>query len=109
MIVAFFNYLFYPVLSRLLSPADFGDVQALISLITQSAIILGAFSVVAVNITTGYMDIPGVSNESKASYSLFYDGKLTKAITWLKLCEVVGLDNYVEDAKKLLLANRPTL
>jgi len=52
MVVAVLNYLFHPVLSRLLSPADFGDVQALISLITQSAIIFGAFSVVAVNITT---------------------------------------------------------
>jgi O-antigen/teichoic acid export membrane protein len=52
MVVAFLNYLFYPVLGRILSPADFGDVQALISLITQSAIIFGAFSVVAVNITT---------------------------------------------------------
>ena len=37
--------------------------------------------------------------------SFFYDGKPTKrAITWLKLCEVVGLDNYVEDAQKLLSA-----
>ena len=52
MVVAFLNYMFHPVLGRLLSPADFGDVQALISLITQSAIIFGAFSVVAVNITT---------------------------------------------------------
>jgi len=51
MVVAFFNYLFYPVLGRLLSPSDFGDVQALISLITQSAILFGAFSMVAVNIT----------------------------------------------------------
>ena len=52
MIVAFLNYVFYPVLGRLLSPADFGDVQAFISLIAQSAIIFGAFSMVAVNITT---------------------------------------------------------
>ena len=51
MVVAFLNYLFYPVLGRMLAPADFGDIQALVSLITQSAIILGAFSVVAVNIT----------------------------------------------------------
>lgn len=51
MIVAFLNYLFYPVLGRLLSSANFGDVQALVSLITQSGIILGAFSMVVVNIT----------------------------------------------------------
>lgn len=52
MVVAFLNYVFHPVLGRLLSPSDFGDVQALISLIAQSAIIFGAFSMVAVNITT---------------------------------------------------------
>lgn len=50
--VAFLNYIFHPILGRLLSPEDFGDVQALISLIAQSAIIFGAFSVVVVNITT---------------------------------------------------------
>ncbi|MDO8575392.1 MAG: oligosaccharide flippase family protein [bacterium] len=51
MIVAVLNYVFYPVLGRLLSPSDFGDLQALISLITQFSLILGAFSVIAVNIT----------------------------------------------------------
>jgi O-antigen/teichoic acid export membrane protein len=51
MIVAFFSYLFYPILGRILSPADYGDLQALISLIAQFTIIFGAFSVVAVNIT----------------------------------------------------------
>ena len=50
MVVAFLNYIFYPILGRLLSPADFGDLQALVSLIAQSAIILGALSIVAVNI-----------------------------------------------------------
>jgi len=50
--VAFLNYVFHPLLGRLMSPSDFGDVQAFISLIAQSAIIFGAFSVVAVNITT---------------------------------------------------------
>ena len=51
MVVAFLNYMFYPVLGRLLSPADFGDIQALISLITQSSIIFGAFSMIVVNVT----------------------------------------------------------
>lgn len=36
----------------MLAPASFGDVQALMSLIAQSGIILGAFSLVVVNITT---------------------------------------------------------
>ncbi len=52
MLVAFLNYVFHPILGRLLSPADFGDVQVLISLIAQSAVIFGVFSIMAVNITT---------------------------------------------------------
>ncbi len=51
MIVAVLNYLFYPILGRLLSPSEFGDIQVLISLITQAGIIFGAFSLISVNIT----------------------------------------------------------
>jgi hypothetical protein len=44
-------------------------------------------------------------NMRESMRSVFYDGKPTKrAITWLKLCEVVGLDNYIEDVQKLLSA-----
>ncbi len=50
--VAFLNYIFHPVLGRILSPAEFGDVQAFISLLTQAGILFGAFSVVTVNLTT---------------------------------------------------------
>jgi O-antigen/teichoic acid export membrane protein len=51
MVVAVLNYAFHPILGRLLSPEEFGDIQALISLLAQSAILFGAFSVVAINIT----------------------------------------------------------
>ena len=57
MIVAVLNYLFYPVLGRMLTPSDFGDVQVFISLITQTGIIFGAFSIVAVNITANVENI----------------------------------------------------
>lgn len=49
MIVAFLNYIFYPVLGRLVSPSDFGDIQAFVLLATQSTVIFGAFSAIAVN------------------------------------------------------------
>jgi O-antigen/teichoic acid export membrane protein len=52
MIVAVLNYAFHPILGRLMNPSDFGDIQAFISLLAQSAIIFVAFSVVVVNITT---------------------------------------------------------
>jgi O-antigen/teichoic acid export membrane protein len=51
MIVAVLNYAFYPILGRLLSPSEFGDIQVLISLITQAGILFGAFSLISVNIT----------------------------------------------------------
>ncbi len=56
MVVAFLNYIFYPILGRLLSPANFGDVEALISLISQAGIIFGAFSMVVINITANTED-----------------------------------------------------
>ncbi|OGM92925.1 hypothetical protein A2333_01995 [Candidatus Wolfebacteria bacterium RIFOXYB2_FULL_49_7] len=51
MMVALLNYAFHPILARLMDPASFGDIQALISLIAVFGALLGAFSVVAVNIT----------------------------------------------------------
>src|SRR3989339_1290089 len=51
MMVALLNYAFHPILARLMAPASFGDIQALISLIAVFGALLGAFSVVAVNIT----------------------------------------------------------
>jgi len=50
MIVAFVNYLFYPVLARFMSLEEFGEVQTLISLFTQFAVITGALSIVVVHI-----------------------------------------------------------
>jgi O-antigen/teichoic acid export membrane protein len=57
MVAAFLNYIFHPMLGRLLSPTEFGDIQALLSLVAQSAIIFGAFSIIAVNITTNTSDL----------------------------------------------------
>ena len=56
MLVAALNYFFYPILSRMLSPSDFGDVQVFISLITQAGILFGAFTIVAVNVTANTED-----------------------------------------------------
>jgi O-antigen/teichoic acid export membrane protein len=50
------NYLFYPVLGRLLGPSSFGEVQVLISLFLQLTIFLTVLSLVTVNITANYRD-----------------------------------------------------
>ena len=49
MTAAFLNYLFHPVLSRLMSVQDFGEVQALLSL-SNNLMFLGIFGAIVVNI-----------------------------------------------------------
>ncbi len=44
------NYVYYPVLGRLLTPASFGEVQTLVSLFLQLTIFLNVVSLITVNI-----------------------------------------------------------
>jgi O-antigen/teichoic acid export membrane protein len=48
------NYLYYPVLGRLLEPGAFGEVQTLVSLFLQLGIFLMVLSMVIVNIVANY-------------------------------------------------------
>jgi len=50
------NYLYYPILGRLLSPAAFGEVQALVSFFLQLSIFLTVLGLVTVNIAANYED-----------------------------------------------------
>jgi Membrane protein involved in the export of O-antigen and teichoic acid len=50
------NYLYYPVLGRMLSPASFGEVQTLVSIFLQLSIFLTVLSLVIVNIVTNAAD-----------------------------------------------------
>lgn len=50
------NYLYYPVLGRLLEPATFGEVQTIISLFLQLTIFLTVLSLVIVNIVINTRD-----------------------------------------------------
>lgn len=54
--VAFLNYLYYPVLGRLLSREDFGDTQMLVSLFLQATIVLNVLGLVVVNIVVNQRD-----------------------------------------------------
>ncbi|MBC7942946.1 oligosaccharide flippase family protein [Candidatus Saccharibacteria bacterium] len=54
--VASLNYLFYPILGRLMSPADFGEVQTLTSLFTQAAIFLTILTYVTIHVTVNTLD-----------------------------------------------------
>jgi Membrane protein involved in the export of O-antigen and teichoic acid len=50
------NYLFYPVLGRLLSLSAFGEVQVVVSLFTQLAIFFSAIGLVTTNIAANVAD-----------------------------------------------------
>jgi O-antigen/teichoic acid export membrane protein len=55
--VAVLNYLFYPILGRLMAPDDFGEVQTLTSLFTQAAIFLTILTYVTVHVTVNILDV----------------------------------------------------
>lgn len=50
------NYVYYPVLARLLEPSPFGEVQALAALFTQLSLFLIVLGQVTVNIVANYED-----------------------------------------------------
>ena len=52
MFISVFNYLYYPVIGRLVSVSDFGEIQAVISLFMQLGIILTAYGYVITNIVS---------------------------------------------------------
>lgn len=48
------NYLYYPVMGRMLDTVSFGEVQTLISLFLQITIFLSVMGLVAINVVTNY-------------------------------------------------------
>lgn len=77
------NYLYYPIMGRMLSPADFGEVQALISLFLQLALLLIVLGQVTVNIVTNYTD------EAKRQMAVFELEKFACMLS-LGLCIVLA-------------------
>lgn len=63
MIVAVLNYAYHPILSRMMSVDDFGEVQALIAIFLQSSVFLGIFGNITVNLTAN-------SNNFSENFSL---------------------------------------
>jgi O-antigen/teichoic acid export membrane protein len=56
--IAAFNYLYYPIVGRLVPVADFGEVQAWISLFMEFGIILTAFGYIITNIVHNHDEKP---------------------------------------------------
>lgn len=83
MLVAFFNYLLYPFLARMMTLADFGEVQTLISLSAQFSIFLGVISLVSINI------ISNVESEEDHNVIINIIQKLTLVSSLLILLLVI--------------------
>lgn len=56
LLVGFVNYLYYPVMARLLEPIAYGEVQAVVALFLQMTIFLTVLTQVTVNVVTNYKD-----------------------------------------------------
>lgn len=56
--IGLLNYLYYPVMGRLLHPDSFGEVQVLFSIFAQIAIFLNVFGLLTVNIAANYDNVP---------------------------------------------------
>jgi O-antigen/teichoic acid export membrane protein len=56
--IGLLNYLYYPVLGRLLHPNNFGEVQVLFSLFAQIAIFLNVLGLITVNVVVNDKDVP---------------------------------------------------
>ncbi|HSH55623.1 MAG TPA: oligosaccharide flippase family protein [Candidatus Limnocylindrales bacterium] len=74
--VSFLNYLYYPVLGRVLEPAAFGEVQVLISLFTQMTIFITVLSLISTNV---------VVNESDPQKTRHIVGELEKITLYVAL------------------------
>lgn len=83
--VGVLNYLYYPVLGRLLQPGAFGEVQTLVSLFLQIVIFLNVLGLLTVNIVANHGDSP------RAQQTIFELEKLALVISVLILITAVAL------------------
>lgn len=72
--VGVLNYLYYPVLARLMDPAPFGEVQTLVSLFLQLTVFMQVLNMVVVNVVVNYKDT------NKANRTIFELEKLAVLI-----------------------------
>ncbi len=54
--VAVLNYLYYPILGRIMSIEDFGEVQVVLSILVQVSILFTVFSYLKINLITNHPD-----------------------------------------------------
>ena len=57
MVVAVFNYLYHPILGRMMDIESFGEVQALLSLFVLLSMVIGVFRIIVINIVANVQKI----------------------------------------------------
>ncbi len=93
MAVAFLNYLYYPILGRLLSNVSFGELQVIVSSFMQLTIILNVLSLVSINIYV---------NERNKKVALATVAELEKISFWIGLVLLAGIAVAAEPLKQAL-------
>lgn len=83
-VIAFLNYLYHPVLSRLLSVEQFGEVQTIFSLVFLSGVVLAVFNRMIIHLTVQAR----VDEGAEAGMKLAYDRKVSSLFTYALLIHV---------------------
>lgn len=88
------NYLYYPILGRMLAPASFGEVQTLVSLFLQVSIFLSVLSLISVNI------VANADNERQRNALVLEFEKLALVISFVLLIGAIifgkQLQNFLQ-------------
>ena len=92
--IAVFDYLYYPVISRLVTVPDFGEIQAVISLFMQLGIVLTAFGYVVTNI------VSNASNRDANSLILRLE-QIMLVVSGAGLAVLYGASFFFKDSFKL--------
>jgi O-antigen/teichoic acid export membrane protein len=92
--VSALNYLYYPVLGRLMDTSDFGETQTLVSLFLQATIFLSVVTNVAVNIVANERD---AELRNRIIYELEHAATLiTLAVLGLMLVFIPQLKSFLQ-------------
>jgi O-antigen/teichoic acid export membrane protein len=86
-VVAFLNYCYHPIISRLLSVNEFGEIVAVLSLMTQTGVVLGVFSLLGVHHTAN-------KDHQDQSTSRLLLKEIYSVVFWLMLIMSIGMVLY---------------
>jgi len=90
-VISVFNYLYYPILGRLVSVVEFGEIQATISIFMQLGILLTAFGYVVANITNN-------SHASASKQNIILLERVTLGLSILVLLALVLLGGQLRSS-----------